>query len=250
MTPTSVAPYTAPVPNRIRTSVRIAGEPSEPRRGRRCSGARRQRLDVGWAANANVPASITSPLTASAAPVDQNAPSASASGGPNTNVSSSTVDSSAYSAGSAPASRDDRRQQGPDARLERRRRKAGRRRERDQKDGGGAVWQQARSLTSATAVTAALQISTAVCPKRSTNRPSAGAESAPAIAYAPLTTPATANDPVWCWALTSSAMLNIASGRRAMIEVASNARAPGDERSGRLSVVVVMAQQSRSQAAQ
>ena len=49
-------------------------------------------------------ASITTPADASAAPVDQIAPSPSASGGPSTNVTSRTVDSNANSVGSRPGS--------------------------------------------------------------------------------------------------------------------------------------------------
>jgi hypothetical protein len=99
-TPTSVAPNAAPVPSRIPTSVRIAGDRSEPPRGRASTRPGRQRRDAGWTANASVPASITSPQTTRAAPGDHSDPSPSASGGPATNVSSSTVDSNANSAGS------------------------------------------------------------------------------------------------------------------------------------------------------
>lgn len=55
-------------PEQVKTSVRIAGERSEPPRGRRTSGSGRQRRDAGWAAKASVPASITRPLSTSAAP--------------------------------------------------------------------------------------------------------------------------------------------------------------------------------------
>ena len=100
VTPTSVAPNTAPVPTSISTSATIAGERSEPPRRRGVPGSGRHARDAGWAANATVARSITTPANASAAPVDQIAPTPSASGGPSTNVISSTVDSNANSAGS------------------------------------------------------------------------------------------------------------------------------------------------------
>ena len=96
-TPASVAPNAAPVAVRNATRVLIAGDRSDPPRTRERG---RQDRDAGCAANTRVPASITKPLTTSAAPGDQTVPSPSASGGPATNVTSSTVNSSANRSGS------------------------------------------------------------------------------------------------------------------------------------------------------
>ena len=181
VTPTSVAPNTAPVAISTSASVRIAGERSEPPRRRGASGSGRQARDAGCAANASVAANITMPADASAAPVDQIAPTPSASGGPSTNVTSSTVDSNANSAGSRLGSVTI-----PGSSV------------RTQADSGGVATPAAAAsatstaggvlagaspvATSMRAVTVAPATSTAVWPQRSTSRPSSGAAAAAAIA--------------------------------------------------------------------
>ena len=93
VTATSTAPKSSPTAVSTITSVRIAGERSEPPRGRVAVGSARQRRDAGCTANATVPATRMRPAAASTAPVDHSAPSASASGGPVIQVSS-TADAS------------------------------------------------------------------------------------------------------------------------------------------------------------
>ncbi|MBV8998952.1 MAG: hypothetical protein JO304_07825 [Solirubrobacterales bacterium] len=65
---------------------------------------------------------------------------------------------------------------------------------------GGALAGNRPAPVSATAVIAAPDTSTVVCPQRSTRPPSSGADAALASAYAALTTPASANDPLSRWA--------------------------------------------------
>jgi glycerophosphoryl diester phosphodiesterase len=66
----------------------IAGARSDPPRALGAAAAGRQSRDAGWAANAAVASRSTMPATASGAPVDHSAPRTSASGGPETQVSS------------------------------------------------------------------------------------------------------------------------------------------------------------------
>src|SRR5690349_13805806 len=127
---------------------------------------------------------MTKPHTISAPPEDHTDPSPNASGGPATNVTSRTVDSSANRAGSRPGSgaiagSSDRTQAAsggveipvaaPSATS----------------SGAGAPDPSRPSATSSPAVTAAPATSTGVCPPRSTTAPSIGAATALATAYAP-----------------------------------------------------------------
>jgi hypothetical protein len=68
-----------------------------------------------------------------------------------------------------------------------------------------------------------------VCPRRSTSPPSSGPPTPSDTAKAPATTPAAANEPVSCLTWTSSPMLSMAIGTRAMTETAARRRAPGVE---------------------
>jgi hypothetical protein len=79
--------------------------------------------------------------------------------------------------------------------------------------------------------TSALVSRTFVCPRRSTSRPSSGPPTPSEAAKAPATMPAVANEPVRWRTWTSSAMLSMAIGRRAMIEMEARRRTPGNERS-------------------
>src|SRR5262249_15213602 len=99
------------------------------------------------------------------------------------------------------------------------------------------------------AVSAALLIRIVVWPYRSTHRPRSGDETAPQIAYPPLTAPATANEPVSRWAWTSRPMVNIARGRRATTELPSSDRAPGAERIEVRSRVLVITRDRRPKVA-
>ena len=94
-TATSTAPKSIPAAVITLTSVRIPGARSEPPAGRSRFGAGRQLRDAGCAAKATVPSRITAPEAASAPPVDHRAPTAKASGGPKTQVSSTAVASTA-----------------------------------------------------------------------------------------------------------------------------------------------------------
>ncbi len=95
VTATSTAPSTTPTAIRAITSVRIAGERSEPPDGRRSAGVGCQRREDGCTANAAAATSRTKPAIARAMPVDQSAPMQSTSGGPKIHVSSTTDASSA-----------------------------------------------------------------------------------------------------------------------------------------------------------
>ena len=90
-TATSTAPHSIPAAVSTLTSVRRPGARSEPPAGRTRPGSGRQSREAGWAAKASVPSSITAPEAASAPPVDHRAPTAKASGGPKTQVSSTAV---------------------------------------------------------------------------------------------------------------------------------------------------------------
>src|SRR5690348_15756847 len=79
----------------------MAAARSEPARERAAAVSGRHAREARWLAKATAPAIIASPHTISAAPVDQTAPTPRASGGPSTKVTSTSVDSSANSEGSA-----------------------------------------------------------------------------------------------------------------------------------------------------
>ena len=95
VTATSTAPNSAPTAARTITSVRIAGARSELPRARDPVASGRHSREAGCTAKAVVASISTTPATASAAPVDHSAPSPSASGGPETQVTSTAVASTA-----------------------------------------------------------------------------------------------------------------------------------------------------------
>ena len=94
-------------------------------------------------------------------------------------------------------------------------------------------------MMSVAAVTAAPVRSTAVWPCRSTRRPSSGEANAPQIAEALTARPAMAKEPVTRWTWTRIAMLSIAKGNRATIELARSARPSGPARRGEVRRMVM-----------
>ena len=227
-TATSTVPNTTPSASRTSTSVRMAGARSEPPRGRVVDGTGRHARDAGWAAKTAVAATSTAAARASAAPVDHAAATSRTTGGPETQVSSIAADSAAYARCSASRS--------PMT--------AGRIARRHAPTGGALSPSTAASATgaasgapagsaavaaSAEPATSAPATRTVVCPRRSTSRPSSGPPTPSAAPNAPATMPAAPSEPVSRSVWTSSPMLSIAIGRRAITETAMRRRAPGAE---------------------
>lgn len=231
-TPTSTAPNTMPTAVRAIVRVRMPGAASAPREAPRSSAGRHAR-DAGSRANAAVPRSRPPAATMSAARVDTTAATPSVSGGPAIQASSESVAWSEMTLRSWPGSATT----------------SGRAARRHAATGGVHTPSTAASpamtpalvpagrsaiASNSTAEAPAPATRSPVCPRRSARRPTTGPPTPSAAAYAPDTSPAVATEPVSHAVWTRRAMLSVASGSCASVDVVRRRRAGRFEVIGRM----------------